>query len=320
MSHAVTARREFAGTYTEPVSADSPEASSPRANDQLLRSVSTGGGVAVRTLVATDLAIEATSRRTMAPTARSVLSRALMGAVLLAVEGKDRETVQLELRGDGPLGRVIATSDEHGRACGTISNPGADPRADHGGPDIATALGRGLLSVSRRRPGWPEPHTGMVVMESSEVARDLALYLTESEQVPSAVGLSVAQSAEGMLETAGGFLVQALPDADPEELARVEANVGGLGSTAELMRAGLGADALMDRLMEGVGTRERHASTPAFFCRCTRERALRTLALLGEAELLQMIEGSESQEVRCEFCGQAYQIAPTELRTLLTVN
>lgn len=256
----------------------------------------------------------------MAPTARSALSRAVMGVVLLAVQGKDQETVQLELRGDGPVGRVIATADEHGRACGTVSNPGADPRRESGQPDIAAALGRGLLSVSRRRPGWPEPHTGMVVMETGEVARDLALYLTESEQVPSAVGLSVALSAEGRLESAGGFLVQALPDADPTELDRVEANVNALGSTAEMVRAGLGADALMDRLTRGLGTGERHRSTPSFHCPCSRNRALRTLKLLGQEEILEIVESGSGQEVRCEFCGQAYQIAVSELRTLLTAN
>lgn len=281
--------------------------------DELVRALSADGGVAVRAVVGTEFVAEATSRHEMAPTARAALGRALLGAVLLAVGGKDRESVQLEIRGNGPLKTLIAMSDPLGRARGYVANPTADPPPRRGRLDVAGAIGLGILTVSRRRPDWKRAHMGTVELRTSEVAQDLTHYLAESEQIPSAVGLGTGIDSRGEVEAAGGFLVQATPGADDDVLARVEHNVKALPSPSELVRSGHGGDALLDRLLEGVGSRERSRDTPRFHCPCTRERALRTLQLLGRDELSSMIAERETQEVRCQFCGQRYDFAPAAL-------
>jgi molecular chaperone Hsp33 len=121
-----------------------------------------------------------------------------------------------------------------------------------------------------------------------------------------------------MEDVAGaGFLVQAMPGAGDSELARVEANVAALPGLATLLEAPLRADDLIDRLLEGLGSRERHATKPTFFCPCTRERATRTLSLLERAELEELVAATETQEVVCDFCGRGYQIPSDEIAPLL---
>ena len=70
--------------------------------------------------------------------------------------------------------------------------------------------------------GTGNPYNSMTPLISGEIGEDLAFYLTESQQTPSAVGLNVLLDEEDKVKVAGGFLVQVLPGAKEEEIARFE--------------------------------------------------------------------------------------------------
>lgn len=300
-----------------PVSVTPPEAASPPQGDQLLRAVSADGSVSVRALVATELVREAANRHRTSPTAGAALGRTLMGAVLLASGSKDDETLQIQLRGDGPLGTVTVIADAAGRVRGFAAHPDAHLPPREGKLDVGGLVGKGILAVVRHHPSWREPYSGIVPIVSGEVAEDLAHYLLESEQKPSAVALGVFVGAEGEIEAAGGFLVQALPGAREEVLARLEANVRALPPPTELLRAGLRAGDVVTRLLDGLGARELASTQPAFSCRCDRARVLRAVTLLGREELREIRASGEALEVRCEFCGESYRLGTDEVGALL---
>ncbi len=285
--------------------------------DELVRTVSRDGSVLVRALVATQLVREAAQRHRAFPTAAAALGRALMGAVLIAAEGKNEETVQLQFRGDGPLRSITVIADAEGHVRGFAGDPTAHPPPREGKLDVAGALGRGVLAVVRYHPAWREPYTGVVPLVSGEIAKDLAHYLRESEQKPSAVALGVYLDATGEVEAAGGFLVQALPEADDETLARLERAVLSIGPPSQLIRTGLRADDLIDRLLEGVGAGERHRTHPVFLCRCDRARVRQAVVLLGRNELHEIARSGEALEVRCEFCASRYRIPADEVGGLV---
>ena len=90
----------------------------------------------------------------------------------------------------------------------------------------ALSGGAGFLTVTKDL-GVKEPYRGTVQLHTSEIAEDLAWYLTTSEQIPSAVGLGVLVGPEGVT-AAGGFLVQALPAHDDAEIDRLMERIGGL--------------------------------------------------------------------------------------------
>jgi molecular chaperone Hsp33 len=303
-----------------------------------MRTISEGGGVAVRTLIGSNLIAEAMNRRTMAPTAANALGRALMGAVLIAVgpasaeenevaldddaedDRQANESVQLQFRGDGPLGTVMVIADDLGRVRGTVEHPSTDISLADGSPDVARAIGLGALRVVRHRPEWREPYTGAVPLVSGEIAKDITLYLTESEQTPSAMGLGVAMANDESAVVAAGFLVQILPDALPEEVDRVEENVRTLPTLSQLALSDANCDEMIDLLLRGLGSRERHTAYPVFRCSCSRQRALRTMELLGQPELREMVAGGLSQQVRCEFCAKAYDFSADDILTLLEIE
>ncbi|MHA7836152.1 MAG: Hsp33 family molecular chaperone HslO [bacterium] len=292
--------------------------------DRLVRTISRSGSLAVKAVMASELISETLSLRPHAPTAGNALGRAMMGALLIAVgsaaddaDESNVESVQLQLRGDGPLGGITTIADSRARVRGTVRHPATEIVREDGRPDIARALGLGPLHVVRHRPRWRSPYTGTVPLVSGEIAGDLTLYLSESEQTPSAMGLGVS-FGPGMADVAAcGFLVQVMPDASEEDVSRMEENVAGMPGLAGLLEAPLDAHELIDRLLLGLGSRERHTMTPRFHCPCTRDRARRTLSLLDAEEIAGMIDRDESQEIVCEFCGRAYEIRPSEMSGLL---
>lgn len=303
----------------------------PEGRATLVRTISELGGIAVRTIIGSNLIAEAMNRRPMAPTAANALGRALMGGVLIAVgpasadatvgdELPDQEaceTVQLQFRGNGPLGNVVVIADEFGHVRGTVEHPDVDLSLSDGTPDVARAIGLGALRVVRHRPEWREPYSGAVPLISGEIATDITLYLTESEQTPSAMGLGVAMANDESAVVAAGFLVQILPDALPEEIDLVEQNVQSLPSLSQLALSDTHCNELIDLLLRGLGSRERHTTYPVFRCTCTRARALRTMELLGQPELRDMVDENVHQEVRCEFCAKAHVFSGDQIRELL---
>jgi molecular chaperone Hsp33 len=289
----------------------------PHEGDRLLRGLSGDGTLGVRAVTAPGLVNEAIVRQEASALAGAALGRALLGTVLLAAGGKDGETVELRLRGDGPLRSVLAMADGLGRARATVARPRAELPLRGGALDLEGGFGAGELAVTRLRPGLLRPYTGVVPIVSGGVAKDLALYLTESEQTPSAVGLGLLHGEDGRVEIACGFVVQALPGATDEALARAERNVNALGSPAELLRSGVTLPGLVERLLDGLGVRLLDERTPVFHCGCDAERALRATALLGREDLDQAVAEGDPLDVRCDFCGDRYAIDPAEALALL---
>lgn len=276
----------------------------------LLRALSRDGGIAVRAVSAPGLVAEAGKRQGAGPLARAALGRALLGSVLLGAGAKDDETVMLRLRGDGPLGSVLAIADADGRARGRVANPAAERPRVQGALDLAGGIGAGDLSVTRMRPGGRQPYTGVVPIVSGAVAKDLTLYLTESEQTPSAVGLGVQEADGSRPALACGFILQALPGASDTVVARAERNVGRLDSPTDVFVGGGGLRDLVEQLLDGLGVRWLDEGQVSFHCGCTPERALGATALLGRTELEEARREGAPLEVRCDFCGERYAVDP----------
>jgi molecular chaperone Hsp33 len=276
----------------------------------LTRALSADGRISVRALVGTGIAAEGARRHETGALATAALGRTLLGGVLLGSLGKGEETLQLHFSGDGPLRSLVAISDVEGRVRGNVGEPHAELPLAAGSLDVARGIGLGRLSVLRYAPSWREPYTGIVPIVSGEVAEDLALYLTESEQTPSAVGLGLRLSANQdavEVEAAGGFLAQVLPGPGDPPLDRLEANVAELGSVSERIFQGATARDLARLLLAGLGGDILGEGEPRFHCDCAN-RVERAVTLIGEAALDEHTASGEPIEVRCEFCASVHLV------------
>jgi len=285
----------------------------PTLLDELVRTLSADGNLSVRVLVATNLVREAAHRHQTKPAATVALGRALMGALLLASESSDAMRVQLAFRGQGPLGSIITSAEGRERVRGYVTHPGADVPLKGAHLGVAEAIGLGELAVERIHPSWKRPYSGIVPLVTGEIAQDLTHYLFESEQKPSAVAAGIYLGPDAGVEAAGGYLIQALPGADEESLARIEERISIHSNPSEQVRAGASATELLEQLLGPGehGTIDRFE--PRFACQCDAERVTRAATLLGEEEIREIVSRNETLEVRCTWCGEVYMLSADEL-------
>jgi molecular chaperone Hsp33 len=284
--------------------------------DRLARTLSVDGRVRGLAIVTTGLVEEARRRHGTLPTATAALGRALTSALLLAGTLKDDERLSLEFSGDGPLRGILAEANPAGDARGFVFRPRTHLPARAGKLDVGGALGQGILCVIRMPAGDGAHYRSIVPLASGEIGADVARYLVQSEQTPSAVGVGVFVEPDGRVGAAGGYLVQAMPGAEPAAVDRLEENVAG-ATPSDLVRRGLGAPEILAHVLAGVPTIALEGHAVRFRCRCSRERALAAILAMGRDELMDVLAKERRADLVCEFCATRYVAEEEELRRLL---
>jgi molecular chaperone Hsp33 len=284
--------------------------------DYLIRAVTRMGHIRGLACVTTRLVNEVCWKQGTSPTGTAALGRALTGGALMGALLKTGQRVALRFEGNGPLRKILVEADSNGTVRGTVGERAADLPLRGGKLDVAGAIGSaGFLTVTKDLR-LKEPYSGTVQLYSSEIAEDLAYYLTESEQVPSAVGLGVYVEAHGGVTAAGGFLVQSLPPSNDEVINRLTEQIQTMPPLTELLRGGGTPEELLEYIFTGVPFDVFEKRPLSFKCSCSKERVVNALVSLGQEELRSMIEQEDGIDVTCEFCREVYGLSRGELTSL----
>ncbi|HET6419546.1 MAG TPA: Hsp33 family molecular chaperone HslO [Geobacteraceae bacterium] len=284
--------------------------------DYLVRIITETENVRALACVTTGLANEAARRHGTYPTASAALGRALTGGALMGALLKTGQRVALKFEGNGPLRKVIVEADSNGAVRGYVGVPEVHMVTGAGKLDVGGALGRaGFLTVTKDL-GLKEPYKGLVQLYSGEIAEDIAYYLTDSEQIPSAVGLGVFVEPDNRVSASGGFLVQSLPPADEEVIDKLMGRINGMPPVSRLLLEGKSPEHMLETLFEGIPCLTLEKRALAFQCTCSREKIERVLISLGSSELAEMIRRDGGTEVTCEFCREIYRFSRAELEML----
>ena len=285
--------------------------------DYLVRVIAKSGSVRGLACVTTGLVDEICKRHGTLPTASAALGRALTAGALMGSMTKTGQRVALRFEGNGPLRKIVIEADSDGSVRGYLGDPKVHLLRPDGRLDVAQALGRaGFLTVAKDL-GLKEPYRGTVQLLSSEIGEDLALYLVESEQVPSAVGLAEFVEQDGTVAAAGGFLIQAMPPVDPEVVEELMERIEKLTPLSELLRDGKSPEEILELLFSGIQYEILEKRALGFACSCSRERIERVLISMGKKELVSMLKEQQGAEVTCEFCGEHYLFDAADLERLL---
>lgn len=284
--------------------------------DHITRALSVSGGIRILVCSAAALAREVCCLHGSSPTVSIALGRGLAGGALMGALLKPGQRLALKFEANGPLQKMIIEADSDGAVRGSVANPAAEAEPLEGRWNVAGVLGRaGFLTVSRDLGLGGQPYQGMVQLCSSEIGDDLAYYLADSEQTPSAVGLGAALDEGGQISVCGGFLVQALPGVDESERERVMQNIASLPPLSPLLREGR-SEKLLELLFDSVAYTRLETREIFFRCGCGREKVERALLSLGAAELRDMRAREGAAQVTCEFCRQSYRFDDDELERL----
>lgn len=285
-------------------------------NDHIVRALSISGGIRMLVCTAAELAREVCALQGASATVSIALGRGLSGGALMGALLKRGQRVALKFEGNGPLVKMIVEADSDGAVRASAGNPAAEAEPREGRWNVPGVLGRaGFLTVSKDLGLGGEPYHGMVQLRSSEIGDDLAYYLTDSEQVPSAVGLGATLDTDGRISACGGFLVQVLPMVDDVELEQVMANIAALPPLSAVLQEG-GPELLVQRLFDSVAFTLLETQDIFFRCGCSREKVERALLTFGPEELREMGVSENGAEATCEFCRRTYSFDQADLDRL----
>lgn len=274
----------------------------------------------IRAFAATtkELVEHARSIHGTSPVATAALGRLLTaGAMMGSMMKGDNDVLTLQIKGDGPIGGITVTADSLGTVKGYVYNPEVIiPANNKGKLDVSGALGAGMLSVIKDM-GLKEPYVGQTHLVSGEIAEDLTYYYAVSEQVPSVVALGVLMNKENTVRRAGGFMIQLLPFADAEVIAKLEEKVSRIDSITKLLDRDMTPEMILEDILGDFGLEIMDKLPTSFECNCSKERVEKAIVSIGSKDIQEMIDDNEPIELNCHFCNTHYQFSVEELQDII---
>ena len=287
--------------------------------DTLVRAITADGLVQAVAVTTRSLTEQARNIHKTLPVGTAALGRALAAASMMGNALKDpRASLTLQIKGGGPLGTVLAVSDAGGNVRGYVQNPHTDlPLREDGKLNVGAAVGGdGFLTVIKDL-GMKEPYIGSVGLLGGEIAEDLAAYFVESEQIPTACALGVLVDRDQSVRAAGGYIIQLLPGAGEDVIAKVEGGVLAAGSVTGLLDRDSDPESLLRAVLSDFDVEVLERTPVAYRCSCSRDRVERALISMGVEELEDLLAEQGGCELGCQFCDKTYTFTAGELEALL---
>ncbi|MES3037229.1 MAG: Hsp33 family molecular chaperone HslO [Bdellovibrionota bacterium] len=243
------------------------------------------------------------------------VGRAMVGAVLMASQLKNGQQVGVYVKGNGGLGAIYAEAHFEGGVRGYTPFPTFQPPNYDDGFSLKKSIGNGTLSVARHLPFQKQPHQGTVSLVSGEIGEDIGHYLVQSHQIRNMVLLGVQLDNVGGVRSAGGIIVEVMPGVEDRVVDILEKNYQAMqAKILKDLHAGASEGELIAPLLQGLPFTELDHNYPVtYYCPCNKDRVVRALETLGEAELEDMITKNEKADITCQMCGRPYEVSVEEL-------
>ncbi len=222
--------------------------------------------------------------------------------------------VQCIVRLEEEAGQLVADSHPDGWTRGLVQ-PGSGDTP----PGIQHT--RATLQMMRTLPN-SGLHRGVVEMpESGNLSEAFMRYMQLSEQIVSMISLGAA--VEGENPTAGGFVVQLLPEATEAEAAMqtMTRRLEDFVEIRERLRKSDGSPSQMiEQIFEGMSFTWLHSSDLHFGCQCSQVRVMTTLSALVRSDIQELVDEGEPLSIGCDYCGTSYTVEISQLRGLLSAS
>lgn len=286
--------------------------------DCLIKAMACDGRVRIFACASTQLVEEARQRFDLWPTSAAALGRTLsVGSMMGSMLKSEQEQLTIVINGGGPIGTIMVDAYHDGHVRGFVSEPHIMMTYnDTGKLAVGTAVGcDGTLEVIKdlhMKENWK----GTVALQSGEIGDDFAYYFTASEQTPSAVSVGVLVDDTNAVISAGGLIIQMMPDACEEDIVKTEQVLQRLAPISELIRTNETLESIVSSLYDDVHILFQQPI--CFQCHCNASTMKRVLSTLPKEERLAMIEEDHGCEITCNFCNERYSFSEQELRDLET--
>lgn len=264
-----------------------------------------------------DIVQEALDLHKATPKAIEAFGKLLTAGVMMGTTLKGDDLLTLRTDTDGPLNHMVVTTDAKGGIKGYMSNPAADLKSN----GVAPIMGTGLLRVIKDM-GLKEPYVGMTDIKHGDLASDLSEYFYTSEQTPTVIALGVALNADMTVRSAGGYMIQLLPNAEESFIVALEEKIKAVHDVTKLFDNGMDLERIIKLIYEDMEDENSEKlvedyeileeATINYSCNCEREKFFKGLITLGKDQLKEIFTEKEDLEVECHFCKKNYSFKEHE--------
>lgn len=282
--------------------------------DYLVKALCYEGSIRAYAVCATNTISEAQKRHDTWSSSTAALGRTMVGALLLGATLKGEDKLTVKVQGNGPAGSIVVDSDGSGNTKGYIKNPHVSLTLNESGKiDVRGAVGtEGIFTVIKDL-GLKETFSGQTPIVSGEIGEDFTYFMAVSEQIPSAIGLSVLVDTDESVKAAGGFMIQVMPGADEKTIDFIEQRLQEVPMISRLIDEGESPEGILERLL-GKDQIEILEKMPVKFnCNCSKEKFGTAIIAVGLDEINAMIEEDHGAEAVCQFCGNKYHYSEDDL-------
>jgi molecular chaperone Hsp33 len=281
-------------------------------NDSVMRAMTNDGAFRVIATRTTDTARAVIAAQKLAGPLAQDMADLVTTAVLYRETMAPSLRVQCIVRFDEDAGQLIADSHPDGWTRGLLQLGSGDAP-----PDIRQT--RATLQMMRTLPS-SDLHRGVVeVPETGNLSEAFMRYMQLSEQIVSMISLGSRVEVEN--PTAGGFVVQLLPEATEAEEA-VETMTRRLEDFVDirdrLQESDGSPSQLIEQIFEGMPFTWLQRSDIRFGCQCSQVRVMTTLSVLDRSDIQELVDEGEPLSIGCDYCGAAYTVEISQLRGLLS--
>ena len=281
--------------------------------DTLTRGTALNDEIRVYCCRTTDLVEEARKRHDLWPNAAAALGRTLsVGAMMGTMLKARQEKIEIQINGQGPMGLMVVDAYYDGTVRGYVQNPHVYKEKDSHKLDVGSCVGNnGILRVVKDM-GMKQPFVSEVDLQTGEIGDDFAYYYAVSEQTPSAVSVGVLVDEDLKIKSAGGLIIQLLPNATEETIRIIEDIVANIKPISQLLLEYDEPIDILNALFDDY--KELGSQQLSFKCECNKGRFARILKKLPAGDLQEMIDEDNGCEVVCKFCGAKYKFSAETLQ------
>ncbi len=284
----------------------------PTAPDHVIRALTDDGSFRVLTARTTLTCREAVRKQAATGEIARHLAELLTGTVLVRETMAPTLRVQGIVRGAAGGCTLVGDSFPDGGTRGLVNL-----RSGHHELDLSHDS---VMQFMRSLPNG-SVHRGVVEMlPDGGISAGLMAYMQDSEQIFTVTSVCALFDAAGEVRSSGGFVVQLLPDAHHDLLAVMTERLA--ADFADISRF-VGAetfdpDALLEDILYQVPFLRVETRQVSFHCPCDQTSVLASLSTLQTQDIQQFIDDGEVLDIACDYCRQDYQVAPDQLRGLVS--
>lgn len=239
---------------------------------------------------------------------RELLGEALAAVSLLAATIKFDGSLIMQTSGDGPLHLLVVQATGKRTLRGLARWRGEPPA---GG--FSDMVGAGRLAMTVDPGDGRERYQGIVELGGDTLAHTLQHYFDQSEQLPTRFWLFADANR------AAGLLLQRMPwKSDDDDAWQRSTRLAETVTRDEMLT--LTPSTILRRLFHEEEVRLFDGDPVRFECGCSRERVVRTLRGLGEAEVRETLAEQGLVEVICEFCNATYHFDAVDVEQLFAAG